>query len=75
MKHLWMTFFALALIFCMLPLAGFAQAVYPDGIYRGFYYDGGIEQIQGVGADIFALLSVCHLHNFELIIFTLVPDA
>lgn len=45
MKHLWMTFFALALIFCMLPLAGFAQAVYPDGIYRGFYYDGGIEQI------------------------------
>ena len=22
-----------------------AQEVYPDGIYRGFYYDGGIEQI------------------------------
>ena len=22
-----------------------ADAAYPDGIYRGFYYDGGIEQI------------------------------
>ena len=32
----------------LLCLAGAAQAqenTYPDGIYRGFYYDGGIEQI------------------------------
>lgn len=25
--------------------AACAEAIYPDGIYRGFYYDGGIEQI------------------------------
>ena len=28
----------------LLSLAS-AQSAYPDGIYRGFYYDGGIEQI------------------------------
>ncbi len=37
------------LILCLLclTLCGFAhaQSFYPDGIYRGFYYDGGIEQI------------------------------
>jgi len=31
------------LILCSLP--ALAQQTYPDGIYRGFYYDGGIEQI------------------------------
>ena len=37
-----------AIILAAALLAGCAQAegqVYPDGIYRGFYYDGGIEQI------------------------------
>lgn len=33
----------LALSLCC-PALG-EEAVYPDGIYRGFYYDGGIEQI------------------------------
>jgi len=36
-------------MFClMLGFAAAAKAqenAYPDGIYRGFYYDGGIEQI------------------------------
>ena len=36
--------FALALAFCLLTASALA-ADYPDGIYRGFYYDGGIEQI------------------------------
>lgn len=37
----WMLLFA-----AMILLAGTALAqTYPDGIYRGFYYDGGIEQI------------------------------
>ena len=37
----------LAVLLAMLPLATpvLAQEEYPDGIYRGFYYDGGIEQI------------------------------
>ena len=39
----------LALLVLMLMLVPFAwtlaQEDYPDGIYRGFYYDGGIEQI------------------------------
>ena len=34
----------LVLVLCMLGSAALA-ADYPDGIYRGFYYDGGIEQI------------------------------
>ena len=37
-----------AIIWTAALLAGCAQAegqVHPDGIYRGFYYDGGIEQI------------------------------
>ncbi len=34
------------LLVLLLPLApALAQQEYPDGIYRGFYYDGGIEQI------------------------------
>ncbi|MBR6571045.1 MAG: hypothetical protein IKK75_11395 [Clostridia bacterium] len=33
------------LALCMLMSAACAQTEYPDGIYRGFYYDGGIEQI------------------------------
>ena len=34
------------LLLLLLPLApALAQGEYPDGIYRGFYYDGGIEQI------------------------------
>lgn len=35
------------LLLCLLLPAAVAvcEAVYPDGIYRGFYYDGGIEQI------------------------------
>ena len=36
--------FALALAFCLLTASALAED-YPDGIYRGFYYDGGIEQI------------------------------
>ena len=34
----------LALALCM-PFALAQDMAYPDGIYRGFYYDGGIEQI------------------------------
>ena len=39
--------FAVSLLVCMLLFAGWAlgEESYPDGIYRGFYYDGGIEQI------------------------------
>ena len=35
------------MMLCMLltAAAASAQESYPDGIYRGFYYDGGIEQI------------------------------
>lgn len=32
------------LLFCLMASIAMA-ADYPDGIYRGFYYDGGIEQI------------------------------
>jgi len=35
---------ALLALLLLAPLA-LAQESYPDGIYRGFYYDGGIEQI------------------------------
>jgi len=37
----------LCMFMMLLALAGAAcaQETYPDGIYRGFYYDGGIEQI------------------------------
>ena len=39
--------FAVSLLVCMLLGLGsaFGEETYPDGIYRGFYYDGGIEQI------------------------------
>lgn len=37
-------FLTLLLLFCLLTPPACA-ADYPDGIYRGFYYDGGIEQI------------------------------
>lgn len=39
--------FAVVMAACLLlPVGGaWAQQEYPDGIYRGFYYDGGIEQI------------------------------
>jgi len=36
--------FAAALWLCFAA-AACADTAYPDGIYRGFYYDGGIEQI------------------------------
>jgi len=38
---------AVLMMLCMLAVsfAANAQETYPDGIYRGFYYDGGIEQI------------------------------
>ena len=36
--------FAMILFLCLLATNALA-ADYPDGIYRGFYYDGGIEQI------------------------------
>lgn len=38
---------AVLMMLCMLAVsfAAGAQEAYPDGIYRGFYYDGGIEQI------------------------------
>ena len=36
--------FTLIFTLCMLCTSALA-ADYPDGIYRGFYYDGGIEQI------------------------------
>ena len=35
----------LVILSCLLPMAALALEAYPDGIYRGFYYDGGIEQI------------------------------
>ena len=35
----------LVILSCLLPLTAMALETYPDGIYRGFYYDGGIEQI------------------------------
>lgn len=35
----------LCLLLCMLAAPAAAETEYPDGIYRGFYYDGGIEQI------------------------------
>lgn len=37
----------LVVLLCAVLLCGMAMAEteYPDGIYRGFYYDGGIEQI------------------------------
>lgn len=40
-------FLTVILAICLLvsPLSALAQESYPDGIYRGFYYDGGIEQI------------------------------
>ena len=34
-----------ALLLCILPAQVLAAQSYADGIYRGFYYDGGIEQI------------------------------
>lgn len=34
-----------ALLLCILPAQVPAEQSYADGIYRGFYYDGGIEQI------------------------------
>jgi hypothetical protein len=37
--------FLIALMLTFLAPLALAQEVYPDGIYRGFYYDGGIEQI------------------------------
>ena len=39
--------FAILATLCMLCAvsAAMASETYPDGIYRGFYYDGGIEQI------------------------------
>jgi len=36
--------FTLILLLCLTASSAMA-ADYPDGIYRGFYYDGGIEQI------------------------------
>ena len=36
---------ALLLALCLLPVWALAEQTVPDGIYRGFYYDGGIEQI------------------------------
>ncbi len=36
---------SLFLIFLALLSCAGAENLYPDGIYRGFYYDGGIEQI------------------------------
>ena len=38
-------FLVLWMLLMLLSGAAFADAEYPDGIYRGFYYDGGIEQI------------------------------
>ena len=35
----------LILILLLVTGAACAEGTYPDGIYRGFYYDGGIEQI------------------------------
>ena len=33
------------LLLCLVFAAQAQGETYPDGIYRGFYYDGGIEQI------------------------------
>lgn len=45
MKHLMRIALAILLI-TLLASDAFAEGqTYPDGIYRGFYYDGGIEQI------------------------------
>lgn len=41
MKRFWI----LLLAALLAVTAACAQESYPDGIYRGFYYDGGIEQI------------------------------
>ena len=38
-------FLALLALLVLTCSCAFAQNAYPDGIYRGFYYDGGIEQI------------------------------
>ena len=39
-------YFVLALVLFMCASVCAAQSpAYPDGIYRGFYYEGGIEQI------------------------------
>lgn len=39
--------FAVLMVLCLMAamFTASAQETYPDGIYRGFYYDGGIEQI------------------------------
>ncbi len=42
-RRLFALILTLALFFA--GAAAGEEAVYPDGIYRGFYYDGGIEQI------------------------------
>ena len=44
MKHVIVAALA-ALLLCILPAQVPAEQSYADGIYRGFYYDGGIEQI------------------------------
>lgn len=44
MKRFFAALLLLAALGRMLP-AKAEQNAYPDGIYRGFYYDGGIEQI------------------------------
>lgn len=38
-------FLILFILMCLIAPFASAETVYPDGIYRGFYYDGGIEQI------------------------------
>jgi len=38
-------FLSWLLALCCLMGCAAAEEAYPDGIYRGFYYDGGIEQI------------------------------
>jgi len=38
-------FTAVFLFLCLMAGMACAETDYPDGIYRGFYYDGGIEQI------------------------------
>lgn len=38
-------FLILWMLLTLLSGVSFAETEYPDGIYRGFYYDGGIEQI------------------------------
>lgn len=44
MKRLFTALLLLMALGWMIP-ARSEQSAYPDGIYRGFYYDGGIEQI------------------------------